>query len=98
VRLSQPYTATATLSIAVERWRKRKVKKKTGGGNVDGSAQNTDKELWREIEDDFYSPSIHVTADGKIGINVGGMVYVKTLRNWHELANDGVEWTKSIPE
>ena len=47
---------------------------------------NTDKELWREKEDDFYSPSIHVTKDGKIGINIGGYVIVQDIRKWHELA------------
>lgn len=47
---------------------------------------NTDKELWREIEDDYYSPSIHVTEHGGIGINVGGCVAVKPVREWHKLA------------
>lgn len=47
---------------------------------------NTDRELWREIPDDYYSPSIHVTSDNKIGINVGGTVFVKDIRDWHKLA------------
>jgi hypothetical protein len=50
------------------------------------AAMNTDRELWREREGDFYANSIHVTADGMIGINVGGFVYVKSLKRWHELA------------
>jgi hypothetical protein len=48
---------------------------------------NTDRELWREKEGDYYAPSIHVTATGGIGINVGGHVWVKTLREWHALAD-----------
>lgn len=49
-------------------------------------AKNTDTELWREIPDDYYAPSIHVTQDGRLGINVGGLVIVATLRQWHEWA------------
>jgi len=52
----------------------------------DGAVLNTDVELWREVEDDYYAPSIHRTIQGKVGINVGGMVYVKTLMEWHRLA------------
>jgi len=47
---------------------------------------NKDRELWREVEGDAYSPSIFVTVDGGIGIDVGGMVHVMTLRRWHRLA------------
>ena len=46
-------------------------------------AQSTDRELWRETPGDYYSPSIHVTQDGGIGINVAGTVRVRTLREWH---------------
>lgn len=47
---------------------------------------NTDHELWREREGDYYADSIHVTESGGIGINAGGLVVVKTLRAWVELA------------
>lgn len=47
--------------------------------------QNNDRELWRE--GDFYSPSIHVTEHGGIGINVGGHVIVAPLRSWHDAGN-----------
>lgn len=56
------------------------------------AAKNTDRELWREESglpadpDNYYAPSIHVTAQGGVGINVGGTVIVKTLREWHSLA------------
>lgn len=50
------------------------------------AAENTDVELWREREDDYYANSIHRTAEGAIGINVGGYVIVKTLADWHALA------------
>ena len=58
--------------------------------HTDGENQpraNTNRELWREKEGDYYAPSIHVTATGGIGINVGGHVWVKTLREWHAIAN-----------
>jgi len=54
---------------------------------------NTDVELWREPSElegmSHYAASIHRTADNKIGIDVGGFVKVKSLREWHKL--DGVE-------
>ena len=49
-------------------------------------AQNTDRELWREREGDFYADSIHVTKDGGIGMNVGGTVFVMTIKAWHAAA------------
>ncbi len=48
--------------------------------------ENTDREIWREREGDYYANSIHVTKEGSIGINVGGSVYVKPLAEWHRLA------------
>ena len=49
--------------------------------------KNTDKEIWREIEGEYYSPSIFVTEQGKIGINVGGYVYVQSVEKWHQQAD-----------
>lgn len=49
-------------------------------------AANTDRELWREREGDYYADSLHVTAQGAIGINCGGFVYVKPVREWFKLA------------
>jgi len=51
----------------------------------DVACQNTDRELWREREGDYYADSIHVTEQGGIGINCGGHVLVRTLREWHGL-------------
>lgn len=45
---------------------------------------NTDKEIWREVSDDYYSSSIHVTKSGDIGIDVGGYVIVAPVESWHE--------------
>lgn len=56
---------------------------------MDGPVENTDRELYREPDKgngSFYSDSIHVTAGGGIGINVGGLVIVKSLKSWHDLA------------
>src|SRR3990172_2491619 len=50
--------------------------------------KNTDTELWRERPDDYYSPSVHVTQDGELGINVGGLVTVASLRQWHRWAEE----------
>lgn len=49
------------------------------------AAQNADTELWRQTPGDYYSPSIHVTKDGKIGINVGGIVLVEDVEVWHRI-------------
>jgi hypothetical protein len=45
-----------------------------------------DRELWREREGDYYAPSIFVTKTGAIGINVCGLVFIKHIREWHDLA------------
>lgn len=55
------------------------------------ACKNTDKEIWRKSEDTIdgpYSPSIHVTEDGSIGINVGGDVIVLPVEDWHHLATE----------
>jgi hypothetical protein len=49
--------------------------------------QNTDRHLWPDVTaPGAPDESIHVTATGGIGINVGGLVIVKPLREWHRLA------------
>jgi hypothetical protein len=47
------------------------------------ACQNDDKEIWRKKKGDFYSPSIHVTRTGCIGIDIGGHVIVMTVEKWH---------------
>lgn len=47
---------------------------------------NTNTEIWRRVKDDYYSPSIHATKEGNIGINVGGLVIVLPVEEWHKLA------------
>lgn len=53
-------------------------------------AANTDTELFREPKGDlpseYYANSLHKTADGRIGIDVGGNVWVMTLAEWHKAA------------
>lgn len=54
------------------------------------TSENTDKEIWREVPDDFYSSSIHVTERGGIGVNYKGSVIVMKVENWFkagELSN-----------
>jgi hypothetical protein len=50
---------------------------------MDDAKQNTDKEIWRKVPGDYYSPSIHVTEGGGIGFNVGGYVIVQPIEAWH---------------
>lgn len=61
---------------------------------TNGSAKNTDRELYREPDaghGSFYSDSIHVTERGGIGINCGGYVIVMSLRDWHRIAKAHLE-------
>jgi hypothetical protein len=52
-----------------------------------GPVVNTDRHLWPDVSDPgAIRESIFVTAEGGIGINVGGYIYVKPLREWHNLA------------
>lgn len=46
--------------------------------------RNTDKEIWREREGDYYADSIHVTEGGGIGINCKGHVIVAPVEQWHK--------------
>lgn len=54
-----------------------------------GCAQKTDKTLWVEPPSSQFSPqnSIHLTECGGIGMQVGGVVIVKPLRAWFDLAS-----------
>lgn len=54
--------------------------------------QNTNRELWRETPGDYYSPSLFVTKDGAIGMNVGGSVFVKSIQAWYILASEDAAW------
>ena len=67
--------------------------------------RNTDKEIWRREPDDYYSPSIHVTEDGAIGLNVSGNVLVQSIEDWHgvgtflqDLETDRDEWKRRALE
>lgn len=53
----------------------------------DKGAQNEDTEIWRRDKDDYYSPSIFVTKQGNIGINVSGECIIHSVEYWHNLAN-----------
>jgi hypothetical protein len=62
----------------------------TADGDVlNVGCENTDRELWRGPDEgggDFYADSIFITKGGALGINCGGSVYVKPIRQWHRLA------------
>jgi|SRR5690242_5304626 len=52
---------------------------------------NTDRELFREDTGEpagsYYENHVFVTEDGHIGMNVGGMVFVKPIADWHSMAS-----------
>lgn len=56
--------------------------------------KNTDRELYREPAEHesmaYYEPSVHVTEDGKIGMNVAGTVITLPIREWHALASSSM--------
>lgn len=52
----------------------------------DTACINNDKEIYSRIPDDYYSPKIFVTDKDGIGINVGGLVFVRKIEDWHKLA------------
>lgn len=56
--------------------------------SVSDGVENTDRELWREREGDYYADSIHVTKGGGIGINCGGAVIVQPLQGWFKDATE----------
>lgn len=59
--------------------------------------QNTDREIWRRTPGDFYSPSIHVTAEGGIGIDIGGRVIVMDVEDWFLCGAAGPPGTTPLP-
>jgi hypothetical protein len=61
------------------------------------ASKNTDREIWREREDDYYADSIHVTEQGGIGINCGGYVITLPVREWHRLAAATLPKPRPIP-
>ena len=54
------------------------------------ACMNTDRELYRERAPDppgaYYANSVHVTREGAIGMNVGGLVVVLPIAEWHRRA------------
>lgn len=50
------------------------------------AAKNTDTHLWPQVSEDFYASRLFATVGDGIGIDVGGLVIVKPIREWHALA------------
>jgi len=49
--------------------------------------ENTDRLIYsQERGDDYSLDTLHVTKDGALGINCGGYVIVKPIREWFRLA------------
>jgi len=57
---------------------------------MNNCCKNTDKEIWRQTHEDYYSPSIHVTEQGAIGIKCGGHVIVATVQAWHNWGKEAL--------
>lgn len=57
---------------------------------MDKASINTDRELFKETakdwKDEGYMPKVFVTKEESIGMNVGGMVFVMPIREWHKMA------------
>jgi hypothetical protein len=80
----------------------------TGGGATMTEPRaytNSNRELFREDTGDpagsYYENSIHVAEGGRIGMNVAGTVYVKSIAEWHSLAGGviyGPEGNRSYPK
>lgn len=51
----------------------------------DDACKNTDVQIWQKNKGDCFSPSIHVTSFGGIGITVGGRVIIKSIEDWHRM-------------
>ena len=49
--------------------------------------KNTDTLIWRKDNHDAFSPSISITSQRGVAINVGGYVIVKPIEEWFALAN-----------
>jgi hypothetical protein len=64
---------------------------------------NTDRELFREVPEgepmSYYSPSVMVTADNQIGMNVGGRVIVARIEEWHAAMSSArcIDWDSLRP-
>jgi len=50
------------------------------------ACENTDVEILRQHRAGFSEDTLHVTKDGALGINCGGYVIVKPIREWFRLA------------
>ena len=57
-------------------------------------SRNTDRELWRETEGDYYAHSVFVTEGGGIGMNAGGTTFVMTVAEWVKRAEAFIENTE----
>jgi hypothetical protein len=58
------------------------------------ACENTDREIWRgpdEGNGSYYADSIFITKNGALGINCGGSVYVRPIRDWHMLAGGAIK-------
>jgi len=53
---------------------------------MDSGFRSTDRELWRS-DGGFYADKVYSTIGNEIGINIGGVVIVKTPAEWHRLAS-----------
>lgn len=52
--------------------------------------QNNDKQIYKRPAKDWkeegYTPTLFITPEGMLGIEVFGTVFVKTIEEWHHMA------------
>ena len=58
---------------------------------MNATYRSKDIELFREIDGDYNSPSVFLTHDRNIGINVEGSVFVMSLSEWHKRASEYIK-------
>lgn len=54
---------------------------------MSAETKNTDKRIWKKIPGDAFSPSIHVTEQNTISIDIAGHVISAPVEVWHESMN-----------
>ena len=70
---------------------------KTGIDSVgdNQACKNEDRLIYSETQNNRTCSSIHVTKQGGIGINCGGSVWVKPLKEWYRLAEERIARRKA---
>lgn len=62
------------------------------------ACQNTDKELWRTVEGDYYSKhNLYLTESGGLTLCEVGTCVTRSPEEWFKLATGGKSWNEMLP-